>query len=99
MSSMPSKYFDGVMLWYTSTIGSGRDNRNAETVGSPIDAWYTSRPREPSAPNLLSGRTSLAEPGAMWRANTSEGPTRRSTSRYSSATLVMASAGDAAARI
>ena len=62
---MPSKYFAGVMLWYTSTIGSGRDSRNADTVGSPIDAWYTSSPRDPPAPYSLSGRTSPAELGAM----------------------------------
>ena len=97
---MPSKYFAGVMLWYTSTIGSGRESRNADTVGSPIDAWYTSRPARPVGAELaqrphLAGASS----GAMWRANTSDGPTRRSTSRYSSATLVIASPGDAAARI
>ena len=33
----------------------------------------------------------------MWRAYTSDGPTLRNTSRYSSATVVIASPGDAAA--
>src|SRR5215475_8289680 len=74
VSSTPTKYFAGVMLWYTSTIGSGRARRNDDTVGSPIDEWYTSTPREPPAPYALSGSTSDAEPGATWRAYTSDGP-------------------------
>ena len=49
VSSRSSKYFAGVMLWYTSTMGSWRERRNAATIGSPIDALYTNTPCEPHA--------------------------------------------------
>ena len=100
VSSMPSKYFAGVMLWYTSTIGSGRDSRNDDDRRlADRRVVHEQAARTVARRTRCSGSTSSAEPGAMCRANTSDGPMRRNTSRYSSATFVIASPGDAAARI